>query len=87
MVRLKKIFYFILGWLSVPAVLSFSTLLIWDLKKGISFWSLVYLVAYILFPILYKNNISQRFPNKFVFYGILYLILSVIFFICARCFK
>ena len=48
-------------------------------KKGISFWSLIYLVAYILFPILYKNNISQRFPNKFVFYGILYLILSVVF--------
>ena len=80
MIRLKKIFYFILGWLCVPVILSFSTLLIWNFERGISFWSLVYLVAYILFPILYKNNISQWFPNKFVFYGILYLILSVVFF-------
>ena len=76
--KVRKIFYFILGWFCVPVVLSLFTLFVLDFNKGISFWGLVYLISYILFPLLYKNNISKKFPNKYVFYGVMYIVLAVI---------
>ena len=76
--KVRKIFHFILGWLSVPFVLSLFTLFVLDFKSGISFWSLIYLIGYILFPLLYRGNVSIKFSNKYMFYGVIYFILAVI---------
>ncbi len=35
--RFRKIIYFILGWLFIPMILSFSTLFVFEFKKGIGF--------------------------------------------------
>ena len=83
MKRFRKIIYFILGWLFIPVILSFSTLFVFEFKKGIGFWSLVYLISYLIFPLLYRNTIPQRFSNRYIFYGIIYLVLLIIFLLCC----
>ena len=81
MKKFRTLFYFILGWLSIPTILSLTTLFVLDLKKGMTFWNIIYLISYIIFPLLYRNNIPQKFPNKYLFYGIIYLVLSLIFYV------
>ena len=81
MKKFRTLFYFILGWLSIPTILSLTTLFVLDLKKGMTFWNIIYLINYIIFPLLYRNNIPQKFPNKYLFYGIIYLVLSLIFYV------
>ncbi|MCM1324859.1 MAG: hypothetical protein NC218_12155 [Acetobacter sp.] len=91
MQKLKEVFYFILGGSIVPFLLSFPYAYILradNLKEFKAYWFISYLLIYLFFPLLYQKNIKKRFPNKYTFYGILYLtffILGLIlFFYCLE---
>lgn len=75
MLRLKKIFYFVLGMLVVPAVLGkvVAGVVGADVFDGINFFGLVYFLVYLLFALLYRGKVKEMVPNRYVFYGGLYL--------------
>lgn len=81
MPNLKKVFYFILGLSIVPFLFSFPYAYIFradNLTEFKAYWFISYLLIYLIFPPLYQKNIKKRFPNKYTFYGILYLIFFIL---------
>ncbi|MCM1324716.1 MAG: hypothetical protein NC218_11395 [Acetobacter sp.] len=81
MKRFKKILYFVLGDIVVPFVLGAVNALIWGNEAFDYFYKyflFVYFVCYLLFPVLYRKNMPKRFPNKYAFYGVMYLVFWVI---------
>lgn len=79
--RFKKIFYFILGSIVVPFVLGALNAFLWGketFEYFYKYFSLVYLICYLLFPALYRKNMPERFPNKYAFYGVMYLVFWVL---------
>jgi len=77
MQRLKKAFLFVLGLEFVPLFLGNINALIFgeEYQKVFSgYFLLVYLVVYFSFPFLYQKDTSKRFPNKYMFYAVLYFI-------------
>ncbi len=81
MQKLKKVFYFILGLSMVPFLLSLPYAYILradNLKEFKAYWFISYLLIYLIFPLLYQKNIKKRLPNKYAFYGILYLVFFIL---------
>lgn len=80
MQKLKKAFYFLLGFLFIPEILSELTALILNLYNSrllVGYYALVFLIIYFAFPFLYRKDIPKHFPNRYAFYGILYLIFWI----------
>jgi len=80
MKKLKKPFYFILGFLFVPVIL--SNLVAYILNSSdenmlVGYFALVYLIIYLSFPKLYSKDVPRRFPNKYMFYFWEYLIFFI----------
>lgn len=75
MKRLKKILCFVLGWQIVPLIFALINVWIWQIdsfKIFYCYFSIVYLLCYISFPLFYRPNIAKKIPNKYAFYGIMY---------------
>ena len=86
MQTLKKALYFLLGFWFIPEILSELTSLILsvdDSRLLVGYYALVFLIIYIAFPILYRKDVPKRFPNKYTFYGVLYLIFWILGIILA----
>lgn len=82
MIKLKKILYFIAGSIVIPFILAAFFTLVFGVnafQRLSSFFGTVFLISYLLFPVLYKKDMPKRFPNRYVFYGVLYLGLSLLF--------
>lgn len=79
--RLKKIFYFLLGGIVIPVVLGrlLSLLLKCEEYEGVNFFGVVYFFIYLIFPVLYGEKVKRLFPNKYVFYGVVYLPFIMLF--------
>lgn len=81
MKRLKKILYFVLGWVIVPPVLAIITVWLFQIdafKEIYGYFSLIYLLSYILFPLFYRGALQNKFPNKYAFYAVIYLTLCLL---------
>ena len=75
MLNLKKIGYFIIGLIVIPFI--FSVIFAFgtnsDYEDSIDFFGGMYLICYLLFPLLYRGKLQNITQNKYVFYGLLYL--------------
>ena len=81
MQRYKKAFLFILGFLLIPEILSKLTGLMFNLYDEqllIGYFAFVFLFIYFSFPFLYRKDTPKRFPNKYTFYAIQYLIFWIL---------
>ena len=79
--KLKKVFYFILGWSVIPFVLSIPYAYILqadNLKEFKAYWFIMYFIIYLIFPIIYKESMQKRIPNKYAFYGVIYTIFFIL---------
>ena len=77
---MKKIISFIIGFFLIPSILGSATAYLFNQENYetyISFWGSIYLVIYILFPLLYSSKIKQRI-NKYPFFAILYIVLLLL---------
>lgn len=59
----------------IPVVLGegMSFVMNCDVFDGINFFGLVYFLVYLLFALLYRGKVREMVPNRYVFYGGLYL--------------
>ncbi len=81
MQKLKKIFYFMLGLNVVPFLLSIPYAYILqadNLKEFWAYWFIAYFIIYLIFPLLYKENIQKHVPNRYAFYGIIYIVFFIL---------
>ena len=81
MPKLKKAFYFILGWSVVPFLLSIPYAYILqadNLKEFKAYWFIAYFIIYLIFPWLYKENIQKRVPNRYAFYSMIYVVFFIL---------
>ena len=89
MPKLKKAFYFMLGLSVVPFLLSIPYAYILqadNLKEFKAYWLIAYFIIYLIFPLLYKEDIQKHVPNRYAFYGIIYavfFILGLCLFVCV----
>lgn len=83
MLNLKKICYFIIGLVFIPLVFSAICAFITtsDYEDNIDFFGGMYLIVYLLFPLLYRGKLKNIIINKYVFYGLLYLPFIILFYI------
>lgn len=83
MQKLKKIIYFILGLLTIPYLigLPLSVILQIDMDAIVDYFGGVYLIVYVLFPLIYRQRIREYFPNKYLFFILLYLPFLILFLI------
>ena len=81
MLNLKKICYFITGLVFIPLVFSAICAFITtsDYEDNIDFFWGMYLIVYLLFPLLYRGRLQNIIKNKYVFYGLLYLPFILLF--------
>jgi len=80
MQKYKKALFFVLGFLFIPEILSKLTALalgLYDDWLLTGYFAFVFLIIYFTFPILYCKDVPKRFPNKYAFYGLLYLIFWI----------
>lgn len=75
MTRLKKIFFFVLGFFLVPTILGslMAFLRHQDFEFAINFFGGAYLFLYIFFNHFYNENVQKKISNKYCFYLILYI--------------
>lgn len=88
MKKLKKPFYFILGFLFVPVILSNLVayiLNLYDKDMLVGYFALVYFIIYATFPKLYSKDVFKRITNKYVFYFLEYLLFFILGLIGALC--
>ena len=88
MKKLKKPFYFILGFLFVPVILSNLVayiLNLYDKDMLVGYFALVYFIIYVTFPKLYSKDVFKRITNKYVFYFLEYLLFFILGLIGALC--
>lgn len=81
MQKLKKAFYFMLGLNVVPFLLSIPYAYILqadNLKEFWAYWFIAYFIIYLIFPLLYKENIQKHVPNRYAFYGIIYIVFFIL---------
>lgn len=84
MINIKKIVYFTIGFLSVSFILGITTAILLKTEEYDLFaevWGIIYLVIYLLFPIIYRGRIAEKVPNKYIIFVLLYLIAFMIFFL------
>ncbi len=74
--RLKRILYFTLGEIVIPLLMGAANALIFGNEAFEIFYGyflLVYLLCYFLFPMFYRGEMVKRFPNRYAFWGVMYL--------------
>lgn len=82
---MKKIIFFIIGSIFIPRLIGGLTGLVFcpqNYEYNSGFWWGVYVLIYILFPILYRPTIKQKM-SKPAFYFLLYTILFLITGFCV----
>ena len=80
-IDMRKIVYFITGILVVPAVFGMATSYFFgsdDYETFVGFWGSVYLLVYLLFPLIYRGKIAQKIFNRYMMYAILYAIAGIL---------
>jgi len=80
MLYAKKILFFILGYIFIPAGLAFTTSFLYrmvSLNTMIYYFRAVFLIIYLAFPVLYRKDMPKRFPNKYMFYALQYFIFWI----------
>ena len=63
---MKKIMFFIIGFFIVPMIMGGITAFVFnpqDYELYAGFWGSVYLLIYIIFPLLYRPKIKQKMSN------------------------
>ena len=70
---IKKIVYFTTGILMIPFTLGLITS--WALKSDdyeryVGFWGSVYILIYILFPVIYRGKVAEKVSNNPVQYAL-----------------
>lgn len=81
MQRLKKVLYFILGQIMVPLICGVLNAAIFGhecFEYFYIYFSVVYIISYLLFPVLYGGNTAKLISNKYVFYVMVYLIFEIL---------
>ena len=78
---IKKIVYFTTGILMIPFTLGLITS--WALKSDdyeryVGFWGSVYILIYILFPVIYRGKVAEKVSNKYIMFLVFYLIAAII---------
>ena len=78
---IKKIVYFTTGILMIPFTLGLITS--WALKsedyeRYVGFWGSVYILIYILFPVIYRGKVAEKISNKYIMFLVFYLIAAII---------
>lgn len=79
--KLKKILYFTLGAYLVPVCLGMIHILflgVEDAKFFYQYFTLVYILVCLLSVFFYRGKIAEKFPNRYAFYGIMYLAFEVL---------
>ena len=78
---LKKIAFFILGLIVVPLGVGLPFLFLGSdiYEDAIEFFGGVYLIIYLLVPLLYRKKLQEFISNRYVFYGVLYIPFIVLF--------
>lgn len=77
---MKKIFLFIIGFFLIPTILGSATAYLHNMENYetyVGYWGSIYLLIYILFPLIYRDKIKQKI-NKYAFYVLLYSLLFVL---------
>ncbi len=77
---MKKIFLFIIGFFLIPTILGSATAYLYNMENYetyVGYWGSIYLLVYILFPLIYRNKIKHKI-NKYTFYVLLYSLLFVL---------
>lgn len=76
MKRVKKIIYFLIGLAIVPVIVAYSTAFVLKIdifeRLYISLF-FDYMIAYILTPLLYRENI-QKYLNKYAFFALIFFL-------------
>lgn len=81
---MRKIVYFIIGILVVPAVFGMATSYFFgsdDYETFVGFWGVVYLLIYLLFPLIYRGKIVQKISNRYMMYAIPYALAGIVLFL------
>lgn len=80
---IKKAILFIFGFLVIPSFLGYITAFLLtdqeNYKKYISLWEIIYIISFILFPILHRGKLKNKVPNEYIFYLIIYTTLFLLF--------
>lgn len=77
---MKKIFLFIIGFFLIPTILGSATAYLYNpenYETYIGYWGSIYLLIYIIFPLIYQDKITQNI-NKYTLYALIYLILFLL---------
>ena len=77
---MKKILLFIIGFFLIPTLLGSATAYLFNpenYETYVGFWGSIYLLIYIVFPLIYRDKIKQKI-NKYTFYALLYSFLFVL---------
>lgn len=77
---MKKIIFFIIGFFIVPMIMGGITAFVFnpqDYELYAGFWGSVYLLIYIIFPLLYRPKIKQKM-SKPAFYVLIYAVLFIL---------
>ena len=80
MLYAKKILYFLLGYIFIPIGLALTTTFLYkiiDFHIMVSYFQIAFLIVYMTFPVLYRKDMPKRFPNKYMFYALQYLIFWI----------
>jgi hypothetical protein len=76
MERVKKIILFIAGLLVVPVIVAYSTVFVLKIdifERLYTSLFIDYVLAYILTPLLYRENI-QKYLNKYAFFALIFFL-------------
>ncbi len=49
-----------------------------NLKEFKAYWLIAYFIIYLIFPLLYKENIQKQVPNKYAFYSMIYIVFFIL---------
>ena len=77
---MKQIMFFIIGFFIVPIIMGGITAFVFnpqDYELYAGFWGSVYLLIYIIFPLLYRPKIKQKM-SKPAFYVLIYAVLFIL---------
>ena len=80
MIYIRKFLLFVLGFIFIPLVLALTTSFLCklvDFNTMIYYFRAVFLVIYLSFPVLYRKDMPKRFPNKYAFYAMEYIIFWI----------
>ena len=86
---MKKIIFFIIGFFVVPMIMGGITTIVFtpqDYELYVGFWGSVYLLIYIIFPLLYRKTIKQKM-SKPAFYMLIYAVLFIVTSLFLICFN